>query len=100
MINNLGGGYCDQLSQAVNTFVQGVFIFPARTIPFTEVASKALDIKATKLLYNHGNRARHSKIVGAFVAAKHGGSVTDSWEERTAGRNCACTELTCNYVYR
>ena len=32
MINNLGGGYCDQLSQAVNTVVQGVFIFPARTI--------------------------------------------------------------------
>ena len=29
MINNLGGGYCDQLAQAVNTVVQGVFIFPA-----------------------------------------------------------------------
>jgi len=73
MINNLGGGYCDQLAQAVNTVVQGVFIFPARTIPFTEVASKALDIKATKLLFNHGNRARHSKIVGAYVAGKYGG---------------------------
>ena len=73
MINNLGGGYCDQLAQAVNTVVQGVFIFPARTISFTEVASKALDTKATKLLFNHGNRARHSKIVGAYVAAKYGG---------------------------
>ncbi len=34
------------------------------------------------------------------VQSEHLRALTDSWEERTAGRNCACTELTCNYVYR
>ncbi|KOO29441.1 hypothetical protein Ctob_004847, partial [Chrysochromulina tobinii] len=73
MINNLGGGSCDQLSLAINTVWQGIFIFPARTIPFTEKVAKALDAKATKVLCNHGNRLRHSKIVGAFISGKCGG---------------------------
>jgi hypothetical protein len=50
-----------------------IFIFPARTIPFTEKAAKALNVKATKVLCNHGNRLRHSKTVGAFISGKHGG---------------------------
>ena len=73
MINNLGGGSCDQLALAINTVWQGIFIFPARTIPFTEKAAKALDVKATKVLCNHGNRLRHSKTVGAFISGKYGG---------------------------
>ena len=73
MINNLGGGSCDQLSLAINTVWQGIFIFPARTIPFTEMAAKALNNKATKVLCYHGNRLRHSKIVGAFISGKCGG---------------------------
>ena len=32
---------------------------------------------------------------GSYTAA-----VTDSWEERTAGRNCACNEQACNRVSR
>ena len=76
MINNLGGGSWLRPARVghQHRMAGGMFfIFPARTIPFTEKAAKALNVKATKVLCNHGNRLRHSKTVGAFISGKHGG---------------------------